>query len=103
MAPTSGNVLDQVQTMAALGAAFRATVAGIRHALIARTDIKREFRIDQTLVQARGNNPLKFSADDDDALTLDLVAQRKCVEITHRRPVLGRCQHMGFQHFYARY
>jgi len=68
MAPTSGTVADPVQTMEALGAAFRATVAGIRQALIARTDIKREFRIDQTLVQARGNNPLKFSADDDDAL-----------------------------------
>jgi type VI secretion system protein ImpI len=52
----------------ALGAAFRATVSGIRQALIARASIKGEFRIEQTMIRARGNNPLKFSADDDDAL-----------------------------------
>jgi type VI secretion system protein ImpI/type VI secretion system protein len=54
--------------MRALGAAFRASVAGIRQALIARASIKGEFRIEQTMIRARGNNPLKFSADDDDAL-----------------------------------
>jgi type VI secretion system FHA domain protein len=55
-------------TMFALGAALRATVSGIRQALIARSSIKGEFRIEQTMIRARGNNPLKFSADDDDAL-----------------------------------
>ena len=56
---------DPAAMMTALGKAFRATVAGVRATLIARATIKSEFRIDQTMIQARGNNPLKFSADDD--------------------------------------
>jgi type VI secretion system FHA domain protein len=54
--------------MEQLGAALRALVSGIRRALIARAAVKSEFRIEQTMIRARGNNPLKFSADDDDAL-----------------------------------
>jgi type VI secretion system FHA domain protein len=64
-------------TMRAVGAAFRATVAGIRQALIARSSIKGEFRIEQTMIRARGNNPLKFSADDDDALSALLGVGRR--------------------------
>jgi type VI secretion system protein ImpI/type VI secretion system protein len=59
---------DPPATMLALGKAFRNLVAGLRAALIARAYIKSEFRIEQTMLQARGNNPLKFSAGDDDAL-----------------------------------
>jgi type VI secretion system protein ImpI len=59
---------DAEATMRQLGAVFRATVTGLRQALIARAAIKGEFRIEQTMIRARGNNPLKFSADDDDAL-----------------------------------
>lgn len=51
-----------------VGAAFRTVVAGLRQTMIARTAIKSGFRIDQTMMRAAGNNPLKFSADDDDAL-----------------------------------
>jgi type VI secretion system FHA domain protein len=54
--------------MEALGEAFRALVSGLRLALIARAAIKDEFRIPQTMIRSRGNNPLKFSADDEDAL-----------------------------------
>jgi type VI secretion system FHA domain protein len=64
-------------TMRAVGAAFRATVSGIRQALIARSSIKGEFRIEQTMIRARGNNPLKFSADDDDALSALLGVGRR--------------------------
>ena len=59
---------DPVQTMELAGAALRATVSGIRQALIARASIKGEFRIEQTMIRSSGNNPLKFSAGDDDAL-----------------------------------
>ncbi len=59
---------DPARRMEQLGAALRALVSGIRRALIARAAVKSEFRIDQTMIRARGNNPLKFSADDDDAL-----------------------------------
>ncbi|HYP62945.1 MAG TPA: type VI secretion system-associated FHA domain protein TagH, partial [Acidocella sp.] len=63
--------------MQALGSAFRATVSGIRQTLIARASIKGEFRIEQTMIRSRGNNPLKFSADDDDALSALLGLGRR--------------------------
>ncbi len=59
---------DPVAAMTSLGAAMRATVSGLRQALIARALVKSEFRIEQTMIRRSGNNPLKFSADDDDAL-----------------------------------
>jgi type VI secretion system protein ImpI len=68
---------DPLAAMEALGAAFRATVSGLRQAMIARAAIKSEFRIEQTLIRSRGNNPLKFSADDDDALKALLDAGRR--------------------------
>ena len=68
---------EPVAAMEALGAAFRATVSGLRQAMIARAAIKSEFRIEQTLIRSRGNNPLKFSADDDDALKALLDAGRR--------------------------
>ncbi len=68
---------DPEATMRALGAAFRAMVAGLRGVLIARASIKSEFRIEQTMIRARGNNPLKFSAGDDDALSALLGTGRR--------------------------
>jgi type VI secretion system FHA domain protein len=68
---------NPVETMEQLGAAFRAMVSGIRHTLIARSEVKREFRIEATVIRRRGNNVLKFSADDDDALTGLLGAGRR--------------------------
>jgi type VI secretion system FHA domain protein len=68
---------DPTSTMLALGKAFRALVSGLRAVLIARAAIKGEFRIEQTMIQARGNNPLKFSAGDDDALAALLGTGRR--------------------------
>jgi type VI secretion system FHA domain protein len=68
---------DPAATMEALGAAFRAIVNGLRQAMIARAAIKSEFRIEQTMIRSRGNNPLKFSADDDDAMKALLDAGRR--------------------------
>jgi type VI secretion system FHA domain protein len=68
---------DPIAMMAGLGEAFRALVAGLRQVLIARATIKGEFRIEQTMIRARGNNPLKFSANDDDALTALLGVGRR--------------------------
>jgi type VI secretion system FHA domain protein len=62
---TTANAEEIMQT---LGAAFRAMVHGLRETIIARAMVKSEFRIDQTMIRASGNNPLKFSGDDDDAL-----------------------------------
>ena len=68
---------DPEAMMYAVGGTFRALVSGIRQALIARAAIKGEFRIEQTMIRARGNNPLKFSADDDDALAALLGLGRR--------------------------
>jgi type VI secretion system FHA domain protein len=68
---------DPSGTMRALGAAFRSLVGGLRAVLIARASIKSEFRIEQTMIRARGNNPLKFSAGDDDALSALLGSGRR--------------------------
>ncbi len=47
---------------------LRAAVAGLRALLIARADVKREFRIEQTMLRASDNNPLKFAATEEQAL-----------------------------------
>lgn len=59
---------DPATLMKGLGAAFRAFVEGLREVLITRATIKSEFRIEQTIIAARGNNPLKFSPTAEDAL-----------------------------------
>jgi type VI secretion system protein ImpI/type VI secretion system protein len=59
------------------GAAFRAFVSGLRRVLIARAEVKSAFRIDQTMVRSRGNNPLKFAVSDEDALAALLGIGRR--------------------------
>lgn len=55
------------------GAALRAAIAGLRALLIARADVKREFRIEQTMLRAVGNNPVKFAATEEAAIAALLV------------------------------
>ncbi len=59
---------DLPQTMAKLGQVFRVLVSGTQDVLRTRTSIKSEFRIAQTMIAPRGNNPLKFSASPDEAI-----------------------------------
>jgi type VI secretion system protein ImpI/type VI secretion system protein len=68
---------DPAAAMEALGAAFRAFIVGLRQAMIARATVKGEFRIEQTTIRSRGNNPLKFSADDEDAMAALLGVGRR--------------------------
>ncbi|MGH9373744.1 MAG: type VI secretion system-associated FHA domain protein TagH, partial [Vicinamibacterales bacterium] len=51
-----------------LGQILRVVVDGLMDVLQARQSIKAEFRMAQTVVRPRDNNPLKFSANVDDAL-----------------------------------
>lgn len=51
-----------------LGAIFRVVVSGVMDVLRARQDTKEEFRIGMTRFKPADNNPLKFSANVDDAL-----------------------------------
>lgn len=64
---------DAAQALGQAGAVLRAAVAGMRALLIARADVKREFRIEQTMLRATGNNPLKFAASDEAALQAMLL------------------------------
>jgi type VI secretion system protein ImpI/type VI secretion system protein len=50
------------------GALLRIAVSGLRALLIARGSVKREFRIEQTMLRPSDNNPLKFAASDEQAL-----------------------------------
>jgi type VI secretion system protein ImpI/type VI secretion system protein len=70
-------LVDAEKTLERIGAAVRQTVAGLRQTLMARASIKDEFRIEQTMIRPTGNNPLKFSLDDDDALATLLGVGRR--------------------------
>ncbi|MBB5690619.1 type VI secretion system FHA domain protein [Roseomonas alkaliterrae] len=65
---------DPDAALRALGAAFHAAISGLRQLLIARADVKREFRIEQTMLRSAGNNPVKFAASDEQALAALLSA-----------------------------
>jgi len=68
---------DPEKTLERIGAALRLSVNGLRQTLMARSSIKDEFRIEQTMIRPSGNNPLKFSLDDDDALATMLGIGRR--------------------------
>ncbi len=65
-APPPGT--DAAAALVAAGVALRASVGGLRALLIARADVKREFRIEQTMLRAAGNNPIKFAATEEMAI-----------------------------------
>lgn len=50
------------------GELFREMVKGLMLTLASRNTIKNEFRMNMTIIQPKENNPLKFSANVDDAL-----------------------------------
>ena len=56
------------ETMARLGSTLKAMITGLREILMTRTSIKSEFRIEQTMVNVGGNNPLKFSVSPEQAI-----------------------------------
>lgn len=54
--------------MARLGRTLKSMIIGLREILMTRTSIKSEFRIEQTMVNVGGNNPLKFSVSPEQAI-----------------------------------
>ena len=74
---SEATLADPEKTFERLGQAMRSTVSGLRQTLMARASIKDEFRIEQTMIRPSGNNPLKFSLDDDDALATLLGIGRR--------------------------
>src|SRR5216683_2122544 len=54
---------NPAELMAAVGQLFREMAAGLRDALATRAMIKSEYRVEQTVIRAANNNPLKFAVD----------------------------------------
>ncbi|WP_342238656.1 type VI secretion system-associated FHA domain protein TagH [Inquilinus sp. OTU3971] len=52
-----------------IGQILRTSVQGLLEALEARSSLKTEFRIERTAIQPRNNNPLKFAATEEEAIT----------------------------------
>lgn len=60
---------DPEATLRAIGEVFRVMAGGLREVLMSRAAIKGEMRVEQTMISARNNNALKFSATTDEAVT----------------------------------
>jgi type VI secretion system FHA domain protein len=67
---------DPERAMHEAGAVFNALVEGIRQVLISRASIKNELRVEQTMLRAKDNNPLKFSVTTEDAIAALLQPTR---------------------------
>jgi type VI secretion system FHA domain protein len=67
---------DPEHAMREAGAVFNALVEGIRQVLISRASIKNELRVEQTMLRAKDNNPLKFSVTAEDAIAALLQPTR---------------------------
>jgi type VI secretion system protein len=68
---------EVAQTIEMVGTLFREVVRGLMEVLAARSSIKSEFRLSQTVIQPVENNPLKFSLGVDDALVALLTKHGK--------------------------
>ncbi|RVT98817.1 type VI secretion system-associated FHA domain protein TagH [Rhodovarius crocodyli] len=66
--PPAAPGTDAAEQLRRFGAGLAAAIAGVRALLIARDDVRREFRIEQTMMRAAGNNPVRFAATDQAAL-----------------------------------
>ncbi|MBV9749926.1 MAG: type VI secretion system-associated FHA domain protein TagH, partial [Acetobacteraceae bacterium] len=67
---------DPEAFLRAAGELFRAMVEGLRDVLISRSTVKSEFRVEQTMLRARDNNPLKFSVTAEDTTAALLQPSR---------------------------
>lgn len=59
---------EMAVTMARLGRVFAAMVTGMRDILLTRAELKSEMRVDRTMINPAGNNPLKFSISPEQAV-----------------------------------
>lgn len=59
---------DHQNALARMGRVMRTLITGLREILMTRASIKSEFRIEQTMISAGGNNPLKFSITPEQAI-----------------------------------
>lgn len=62
----------RVEIMAMLGQTLRIAIGGMQQSLRTRSEVKNELRMNMTTLQSEGNNPLKFSSDINQTLSLIL-------------------------------
>jgi len=74
--PKHLNIGDPIQFMHKMGELTRINVDGMMHTLRARSTIKRNFRLEHTIVSPKENNPLKFSITLLDAMHVLLSEER---------------------------
>lgn len=67
---------DPEATLRATGKLFRVMTEGLRDVLMSRATIKGELQVEQTMIRASNNNPLKFSMTADDAVVTMLSPGR---------------------------
>ncbi|MEM9428301.1 MAG: type VI secretion system-associated FHA domain protein TagH [Pseudomonadota bacterium] len=61
---------DRPDAMRQMGLLTRLMIAGLRDILMTRASIRSEFRMNQTVLRAEGNNPLKFSVTEEQAVEM---------------------------------
>jgi type VI secretion system protein len=59
---------DLPDAMGRMGRTLKSMITGLREILMTRASIKSEFRIEQTMINAGSNNPLKFSISPEQAI-----------------------------------
>jgi type VI secretion system FHA domain protein len=67
--------VDPVEAMQNAGQVMREFVAGTSKLLVSRANLKNAFRLDQTTVLPRHNNPLKLSANTNDSIKQLLIGR----------------------------
>ena len=71
--------------MHSLGESCRLLLGTLVRLLAARRALKSEFRISQTVIGARDNNPLKFEADEGEMIMMLMGAARRGFQGARRR------------------
>ena len=69
LSPDAVAIEDPARVMRDLGRAYREAVLGLAELLRTRRMVKAEFRIEQTMIGASANNPLKFLSDPHEVLS----------------------------------
>ncbi|MDH4256231.1 MAG: type VI secretion system-associated FHA domain protein TagH [Gammaproteobacteria bacterium] len=91
------STVDQREAMINMGRVMRELVSGITDLLVCRTNVKSMFRLDQTTVLPRRNNPLKLSASIEDSL-MQLLVGKEGEYLAPLDAVKEVCRDLRFHH-----
>ncbi len=64
------------ECMGIVGSVFKEMIKGLMVVLRGRAEIKNQFKVEMTILEAANNNPLKFTPNLEDAITLMLLKNR---------------------------